>query len=140
MAASPARAWGIPMSVMAPVSWGELLDKYTILVIKSERLADPAQAANVRRELEALGPLRARAVAGSPEVARCETDLQNVNTALWEVEDAIRDCERGQDFGPRFVALARSVYRHNDQRAQIKREINQLLGSGLVEEKSYRPY
>lgn len=128
------------MSVMAPVSWGELLDKYTILVIKAERLAEPAQVANVRRELEALLPLRSRAMEGGPGIARCEAELQEVNAALWEVEDAIRDCEREQDFGPRFIELARSVYRHNDRRARIKREINQLLGSSLVEEKSYRPY
>lgn len=128
------------MSVMAPVSWGELLDKYTILAIKAERLQEPDRVANVQREMEALLTLRRRAVEGDPEVGRCEAELTEVNTALWEVEDAIRDCERLQDFGPRFIELARSVYRHNDRRSRIKREINQLLGSSLVEEKSYRPY
>lgn len=128
------------MSVMAPVSWGELLDKVTILEIKAERLTEPVQVANVLREQLALMPLRRRAIDEAPEVARCETELKEVNAALWEVEDALRDCERQQDFGPRFIELARSVYRHNDQRSRIKREINRLLGSSLVEEKSYRPY
>lgn len=128
------------MSVMAPVSWGELLDKFTILVIKSRRMEDPVQLANVRRELEALRPLRDQAAGTAPGLARCEADLEAVNTALWEVEDALRECERDQDFGPRFIELARSVYRTNDRRARIKGEVNRLLGSALVEEKSYRPY
>jgi hypothetical protein len=128
------------MSVLTPVSWGELIDKYTILAIKTERISDPAKKSNVAREREALRPLRDQARATHPEIARCEAALQAVNEALWDIEDEIRDCERRQDFGPRFIELARSVYRSNDRRAEVKREINQLLDSGLVEEKSYRPY
>lgn len=128
------------MSVWAPVSWGELLDKTTILEIKAERLRDPAKQANVRKELEALRPLREQAIHARAEIAGCEVNLKAVNEALWEVEDEIRDCERRKEFGPRFIELARAVYHQNDQRSVIKRRINQLLDSELVEEKSYQPY
>ena len=128
------------MSVRVPVSWGELLDKTTILEIKAGRFQDPAKLANVRKELAELLPLREQAVQAQAEIIGCEADLKAVNEALWEVEDEIRDCERRQEFGPRFIELARAVYRQNDQRSRIKRRINQLLDSGLVEEKSYQPY
>lgn len=128
------------MPILVPVSWGELLDKITILEIKSERIADQAKRANVGRELEALN--RVVEEAGSlPEAARpVIDDLRAVNAALWDIEDEIRDCERGKDFGPRFVELARAVYHTNDRRAAFKRQLNDLLGSELVEEKSYQPY
>ena len=128
------------MSVMTPVSWGELIDKFTILEIKTERIADPAKVVNVRRELDALLSLRNQAHQAHSEIGRCESELKAINGTLWEIEDDIRECERRQDFGPRFIELARSVYRSNDRRALVKREINQFLDSGLVEEKSYRPY
>lgn len=128
------------MSVMTPISWGELIDKFTILVIKSERIQDPAKAANVQRELEALFPLRHQALRSNSEIAHCEAELKAVNEALWVVEDEIRDWERRKEFGPRFIELARAVYHENDRRALVKRRINQLLDSGLVEEKSYQAY
>lgn len=128
------------MSVMAPVSWGELIDKFTILAIKAERIRDLDKVANVDRERAALLPLRDQAIRNQPGVAKCEADLKAVNEVLWSVEDEIRDCERQQEFGPRFIELARTIYRENDRRAQLKRQINQLLGSELVEEKSYEPY
>ncbi len=128
------------MTVMAPVSWGELLDKITILEIKAARIQDSEKVANVQRELALLEPLREEARRAQAEVARLEAELKAVNESLWEVEDRIRDCERRQDFGPAFIALARSVYRQNDQRARLKRELNLALDSGLVEEKSYRAY
>jgi hypothetical protein len=109
--ASLAFSWELPMSVMAPVSWGELLDKFTILVIKSERIRDPGKLANVERELAALLPLRDQAIKDQPGVAGCEADLKAVNMVLWAVEDEIRDCERRKEFGPRFVELARTIYR-----------------------------
>jgi DnaJ-domain-containing protein 1 len=125
---------------MVEVSLGELVDKITILEIKCERIADSRQQANVRTELSLL----AHALASEPqlpsELAGCRQRLKQVNTDLWEIEDEIRACEKNQDFGPRFIELARSVYRVNDIRAAIKREINQLVGSRLVEEKSYTPY
>ena len=123
-----------------PVSVGELIDKITILEIKDERIADAAKRANVRVELDTLNTARAAAVAPSADLDRLTADLKAVNQALWDIEDDIRDCERNRDFGPRFVELARSVYVQNDKRAALKRAINELLGSRLVEEKSYAAY
>lgn len=124
--------------IHVPVSAGELLDKITILRIKSRRIGDPAKLANVRKELAALEAIWRRSVTVS--LAAEEEELTRVNQALWEIEDHIRDQERERDFGPQFVALARRVYITNDQRAEIKRRVNLLLGSALVEEKSYRNY
>ncbi|HEU0221325.1 MAG TPA: DUF6165 family protein [Paracoccaceae bacterium] len=126
--------------ILVPVAPGELLDKITILRIKLKHIADPAKLANVRTELALLEEVCARALPALPELDRLTEALQAVNAALWDIEDAIRDRERAGDFGPRFVELARSVYRTNDRRAELKREINTLLGSRIVEEKSYRPY
>lgn len=126
------------MPILVPVSWGELLDKITILDIKAERIADAGKRANVERERAALNAVAA--VPMPPAAGALIEGLRGVNAALWDIEDAIRDCERQQDFGPRFVELARSVYRTNDRRAALKRELNDLLGSELVEEKSYQPY
>ena len=122
---------------MVPVSWGELLDKITILQIKQERLTDDAKRSNVTTELTALS-----AVAGAAmlEVAALLADLKKVNEALWEIEDQIRDKERDQAFDATFIQLARAVYVTNDRRADLKRDINRQLGSTLVEEKSYSPY
>ncbi len=128
------------MSVMVAVSWGELEDKISILEIKLARIQDPAKVANVARELEALLPARGEAHRIDPAIVECEAELKAINETLWSIEDEIRDCERRGDFGPRFIELARSVYRENDRRALVKRRINARLGSGLVEEKSYRPY
>jgi len=128
------------MPILVPVSWGELLDKITILQIKAERIADPAKRDNVERELAALNQV----VADAGELpAGAETliqQLRGVNESLWDIEDGIRDCERSKDFGNRFVELARAVYHTNDRRAAFKRQLNDLLGSELVEEKSYQPY
>ncbi len=128
------------MAIMAPISAGELLDKITILRVKAERIGDPAKEANVRKELEMLEAIAAEALADEPALAGLTAELQAVNAALWDIEDGKRDCERRQDFGPRFVSLARSVYIENDRRAAIKRSINVAAGSEIVEEKSYKPY
>jgi hypothetical protein len=128
------------MSVLTPISWGELIDKFTILELKSERIQDPVKVANVARELEALLPLRNQAQTATPELAGLERELKVVNGILWVVEDAIRECERQKEFGSRFIELARSVYHQNDRRALVKRQINELLDSGLMEEKSYQSY
>nr|WP_320131818.1 DUF6165 family protein [uncultured Holophaga sp.] len=128
------------MAVLTPVSWGELIDKYTILVIKTERIEDAAKVANVRKEMEALAPLRRQALEAQSGLVALEADLKKVNEGLWEIEDEIRDWERRKDFGARFIELARAVYHENDKRAAVKRQINELLGSELVEEKSYKPY
>ena len=128
------------MSVMVEVSWGELVDKVTILQIKAARIGDAAKLANVRRELEALAKARDEAIARSPRVLELEAELRRQNEILWDNEDVLRDLERAKDYGPRFVEAARMAYRTNDRRAAVKREINDVLGSALVEEKSYAKY
>lgn len=128
------------MPILAPISAGELIDKITILRVKAERIGDSAKEANVRKELALLEATALSHIPPSAEMDRLTADLQAVNAALWDVEDGKRDCERRQDFGPEFVALARRVYIENDQRAAIKRAINVAAGSDIVEEKSYRPY
>ncbi len=128
------------MSVLTGVSWGELIDKYTILAIKAERIREPAKLKNIRTEMESLTGAHGRAHGLNSGLAAAEARLKAINEKLWDIEDAIRDCERSKDFGPRFVELARSVYFTNDERSDVKREINGLLGSSLVEEKSYQPY
>jgi hypothetical protein len=120
-----------------PCSIGDAADRITILTIKSERISDAAKLANVRKELAELSGVFFAAVARTQEFDALFARLQRVNEQLWEIEDAIRLCESKGDFGLEFVRLARSVYQTNDVRAALKREINTLLGSDLVEEKSY---
>ncbi|GIX15736.1 MAG: hypothetical protein KatS3mg118_3695 [Paracoccaceae bacterium] len=126
--------------ILVPVSPGELIDKITILRIKARRITDARKLANVRTELALLEGVLSRCVPLEAPLPALVDELQAVNEALWQIEDDIRDCERRGDFGPRFVALARSVYRENDRRAALKRAINTALGSRIVEEKSYAPY
>ena len=128
------------MAVMVPVSWGEVIDKITVLEIKSEKLDDPAKLANVRKELGLLASVRDQEFADHPALAALSAELKAINQELWDIEDDIRDLERAKDFGPKFVEVARSVYVTNDKRAAVKRQINDLLGSELVEEKSYAAY
>jgi hypothetical protein len=128
------------MPILAPISAGELIDKITILRVKAQRIDDPAKEANVRAELALLEATAAEALRPSPELERLTGELTEINAALWDIEDGKRDCERRQDFGPGFVALARRVYLDNDRRAAVKRSINMLVGSEIVEEKSYKPY
>jgi hypothetical protein len=123
---------------LVPVSLGELIDKITILEIKAERIADPDKLANVREELGLL--MQAHARLHGDAVVALQTQLKKINTALWEIEDKIRDCERAKNFGPQFIELARSIYRTNDRRAALKRQINEIAGSAIVEEKSYSDY
>lgn len=122
-----------------PVSWGELIDKITILEIKVERLPTDAGRANAEKELRLLRAIAADAPAGK-EAERLVARLKTLNQALWEIEDRIRGHERAGDFGPAFIELARSVYRCNDERGLVKRQINLALDSELIEEKSYTPY
>ena len=134
------RPWARAEPITIDVAPGELLDKITILQIKSTRMTDAVQLRHVRRELAALEAARDRTLDWSDELARLTADLRGVNEALWEIEDALCECERSGDFGPRFIELARAVYRTNDRRAALKRAINEHLGSELVEEKAYAPY
>jgi tetratricopeptide (TPR) repeat protein len=126
-----------PCIVSAPCSLGELIDKITILRIKTERIGEPEKLANVRRELNLLERSAREDGASAPPIDLLTDQLAEVNGRLWTIEDELRACEREGDFGPRFVALARSVYCENDTRAAIKRAINTLTRSVLVEEKSY---
>ena len=126
-----------PCMVSTPCSLGELIDKITILRIKAERIDEPEKLANVRRELNLLEQLAREDGACEPPIDLLTDQLAAVNGRLWTIEDALRACEHEGDFGPRFVALARSVYCENDTRAAIKRAINTLASSALVEEKSY---
>jgi uncharacterized protein YukE len=123
-----------------PVSPGELLDKITILRLKSERIRDASKLENVRLELDLLQRTWERLGAITGSVAADERALQEVNGQLWEIEDRIRDKEAARSFDPEFIELARAVYHRNDERAAIKKRINLALGSRIVEEKSYRPY
>jgi hypothetical protein len=127
-------------TVTIEIAPGELIDKITILEIKSERIEDAKKVANVRIELETLEASRDATLPASPDLTRLTAALKAVNEELWVIEDDIRDCERAEDFGPEFIRLARAVYKTNDRRAALKREINELLGSRLIEEKSYQPY
>ncbi|WP_211111710.1 DUF6165 family protein, partial [Azospirillum brasilense] len=126
--------------ILVETAPGELLDKISILEIKRERIQDPVKRRNVETEHGILTRTADRHIPSTAELRELAAALKAVNTALWEIEDAIRDCERAQDFGPRFIELARAVYRTNDRRAAIKRQINERLGSALFEEKSYAAY
>jgi len=127
-------------SVSVPASPGELIDKITILAIKSERMGDAAKLENVRAELELLSATRDAAIEPTPELDALTASLKAANEKLWQIEDDIRDCEAAGDFGDKFIELARSVYINNDRRAALKRDINMALGSDIIEEKSYKPY
>ena len=126
--------------IKVPVSFGEVLDKITILEIKSERIADPAKVTNVRLELDELSRTWEEAVQDASAITDLRAQLKAVNEELWVIEDDIRDQEAAQDFGSRFIELARAVYVTNDRRAAIKKEVNLALGSRFVEEKSYQDY
>lgn len=126
--------------IVIEISPGELLDKVSILNIKSERIADPEKLKNIEYELGLYSDICRKLVNDDPGLAELSDDLKSVNDALWEIEDEIRAYEAKGDFGARFVELARSVYHKNDERAAIKREINERLGSAIVEEKSYTGY
>lgn len=120
-----------------PVAIGELIDKITILQIKAAHLEDASRYANVATELRLLEEVRAGLKITNEDVDAFTTELRNVNEELWELEDRIRECERLKDFGPTFIELARGIYTKNDRRAELKRSINNLTASELVEEKSY---
>jgi len=126
--------------IKVPISPGELLDKITILRIKSQRMSDPQKVQNVRLELAALQETWSSSAYARLDIAADIEALQTVNERLWVIEDDIRDKERAQAFDAEFIRLARAVYVENDERAAIKRRINVTLGSSIIEEKSYKPY
>jgi hypothetical protein len=126
--------------IRVPVSPGEMLDKITILRIKAARMNDPAKVANVKHELALLEQTWKDSGAAAVDLGDEEANLTRVNEKLWVIEDEIRDEERARRFTEKFIELARAVYITNDERATIKKRINTLLGSTIVEEKSYSSY
>jgi hypothetical protein len=126
--------------VTVPVSPGELIDKITILRIKSQRITDASKLKNVRAELDLLTTTWELSAYGGSDITAEENALLAVNERLWVIEDGIRDKEREQSFDAEFIRLARAVYFENDERAAIKRRINLRLGSAIIEEKSYSDY
>ena len=126
--------------IQVPCSPGELLDKLSILEIKSERISDEKKLSNVQLEMQLLAQIREQSIETTDELEEIYSELKAVNEALWDIEDDIRICEKKRDFSLRFVELARSVYVTNDKRADLKKQINRLLNSSLVEEKSYQVY
>ena len=126
--------------IETPIAIGELIDKITILQIKAERFIDATKVAHVQVELTLLYQRRAATLSLNPLLDALTARLKAINERLWTLEDEVRDCERQQNFGPTFVIAARSIYRANDERAAVKREINLMTGSHLIEEKSYAAY
>jgi len=127
-------------NISVPVSPGEVLDKITILEIKSERIEDEAKLVNVRKELELLSDTWCHSITEDEAIQSLKARLKEVNETLWEIEDDIRDKERAHEFDQEFIRLARAVYVTNDKRSEIKKELNLRLGSQIVEEKSYQAY
>jgi len=128
------------MTIKVELAYGELLDKMTILQIKSERITDENKLSNVNKELDLLNDLWKLDKKSSVDIASEFTALKEINEKIWDIEDGIRDKERVKEFDQEFIELARSVYFSNDKRAEIKRAINLKLGSDLIEEKSYADY
>ena len=128
------------MKLVAEISAGELIDKITILEIKLDRIDDEAKRANIAREYAALTGVWNREVDETEDLVRLRGEIKAVNAKLWNIEDEIRAQEKAGTFGAEFIALARAVYQTNDRRAALKREINLLMQSDLVEEKSYEAY
>lgn len=128
------------MDILIPASAGELIDKITILEIKVKNIRDPEKNRNVAKELEALVKCLRKNISDADQLADLRASLKSINEALWDIEDDIRLCEQRREFGDKFIKLARSVYRQNDKRAAVKKEINVLLGSSIIEEKSYADY
>lgn len=124
-------------TILTPTSPGELIDKLTILRIKSEQIADQAKLANITHEQNVLSQVAGDCIPNSDELQSLWDQLYVINSKLWVIEDDIRACEANNNFGQAFIELARAVYFTNDERAVVKKKINLLLGSDLVEEKSY---
>ena len=123
-----------------PISWGELFDKITILQIKLENITSKNALENVEQELKKLQSILTQYCPKTMETSQLESELREINQQLWDIEDRIRDKERNHTFDDEFIQLARSVYITNDERSRIKRKINDMFGSELVEEKSYAEY
>lgn len=128
------------MSIKIQISPGELIDKFTILDIKLNRIKEKGKNQNIRKEHKILKKQIEKNLPKSKRLGALISKLKTINKTLWDIEDQIRVCERKQDFEKKFIKLARSVYQKNDLRSSYKREINKLLGSEIIEEKSYESY
>ena len=126
--------------INTPVSYGEILDKITILEIKQQHITDAEKLKNVRHELNLLTDTWNKNVRQTSKISRLKEQLKQVNQSLWNIEDNIRIKESKKEFDDEFIQIARSVYYENDKRADVKKQVNLLLGSELVEEKSYQKY
>ena len=126
--------------INAEISPGELIDKITILEIKMDRITEDTKLKNIKTEWDTLNQSRANKILISAKLDELTAELKSINETLWVIEDDIRECEHRKEFGEAFITLARSVYLNNDHRARVKRKINELLGSRLIEEKSYSDY
>ena len=128
------------MDILAPISVGELIDKITILRIKRDKIRDAAKQSNIARELKQLMQIRLHPELNTARLSALEDQLLQINLRLWQVEDDLRALDRAGNFGEHFVELARRVYQHNDARMAVKKEINEVTGSVIVEEKFYSPH
>jgi hypothetical protein len=127
-------------NILVPLSVGELIDKISILKIKKKKITNKNKQKNIIKELKFLEKIYKSNIKKNKKLDRCEKQLIKINKILWEIEDEIRNCESKRDFKEIFIKLARSVYINNDKRSKIKREINTITGSNLIEEKSYKSY
>lgn len=127
-------------NINVPISPGELLDKITILEIKAEKISDSEKLRNVETELDLLSKTWEQSSMYNSTVIKLRQSLKETNLVLWDIEDRIRIKEAEKEFDQEFVELARSVYQQNDKRAATKKEINKLLDSNIMEEKSYAEY
>ena len=127
-------------NILVPISVGELIDKISILKIKKKKITNKNKQKNIIKELKFLEKIYKSNIKKNKKLDRCEKQLIKINKILWEIEDKIRNCESKRDFKEVFIKLARSVYINNDKRSKIKREINTITGSNLIEEKSYKSY
>ena len=127
-------------ALLIPGSPGELVDKITILEIKAAKISEKVKQSNILYELGVLMKSFEENITVSVKLTDLKRELKKVNESLWDIEDDIRSCERKSDFGSDFIELARSVYFENDRRASLKKDINILLGSKIIEEKSYADY
>ncbi len=129
-----------PSIPMLPVAWGEVFDKLTILQIKAQKLTDAVKLSNVETEKQALESVVGNLSRFPVELVSLVDELRAINTGLWDIKEGKRDCERRKCFDEKFIELARRVYMDNDKRAAVKKQINLLLGSSIMEEKSYQAY
>ena len=123
--------------ILAEISAGELIDKITILEIKKDKISDKEKLSQVEKELVSLKETLKKSISDQDLILNLKKDLKDINSKLWEIEDGKRNAEKNNDFGKKFVELARNVYKFNDERAKIKLKINNLLGSRIKEVKSY---